>query len=59
MFTAMTPGKDDERAGESPPCNRCRTPMGFVTAISDSRAPRRMRVFECSACELTALVPEA
>jgi hypothetical protein len=61
MLTPMTAEKVDKRASKSPtlPCDRCRTPMQFVTAISDSMAPRRMRLFECSACALTAFVPEA
>jgi hypothetical protein len=61
MLTPMTAEKVDERARKSPslPCERCRTPMEFVTAISDSMAPRRMRLFECSTCAFAALVPEA
>jgi hypothetical protein len=44
--------------GWSRQCDRCQTPMGFVTTILDSKASSRVRLFECQKCQLTALIPE-
>ena len=57
----MSVGEDRAWADKAwtPQCNRCQNYMGFVTAILDSKASSRVRLFECRTCQLTALIPES
>jgi hypothetical protein len=43
-----------------PPCEKCQTPMAFVTKILDTQAQphRHSRLFECVECLKSLIIPE-